>query len=415
MSKKGFVRTGDQALVREINLSVIMNQLRQHAPISRATLAENTGLNKTTVSSLVTELIEQQFVHEVGMNATGLGRPSVLLELNPSAGFIISAEIGVDFISCLSADFTAEILWQHKETTQPEAGQQAILDRFLALLDQAFDSGRACCEERLLGVAVGAPGLVDYQTGTLLFAPNLRWQDVPLRDIVSQKFDVPIFVDNEANMAALAEYYTGAAQGFEEVLYISSGVGLGGAIVQQGQLYRGTTGLAGEFGHMTVDSNGAVCNCGNQGCWETLVSQSTLSRYVLEGRKAASGDGRLRGDNDAHDPISVEVIVKAARSNDRIALDALRRVGRDLGIGIALLVNALNPDLVVFGGILSLASDFLLPIVETELEQRALRWTRAATKVVRANYGSDACVMGGIAAVHQMMFSQPTRMLSAAA
>ncbi len=412
MSKRGRVRTGDQSLVREINLSVIMNQLRQNAPISRAALAEITGLNKTTVSSLVTELIEQHFIHEIGITSSGMGRPSVLLEMSPDAGYILAAEIGVDFISMISTDFSAKIIWQHHETTQPTQGQQAILDRLLALFDEAIAASRECCEDRLLGVALGVPGLVDYDNGMLLFAPNLHWENVILRDVLMAKLNVPIVIDNEANMAAFGEYYLGAAKGHEEVLYISAGVGLGGAIVKQGQLYRGITGFAGEFGHMTMNPDGRVCNCGNQGCWETLVSQSILFEYIQNSGERGATSPLFEQNHDGQVPsLSVPIIVEAAQSGDEVALEALNRIGRDLGIGIGLLVNVLNPDLIVFGGILSLASEFLLPAVELELDRRALRWNRAATRVVRAHHGQDACLIGGMAVVHQMLINQPTKLL----
>jgi len=411
MPKRGRVRTGDQSLVREINLSVIMNQLRQHAPISRAALAEMTGLNKTTVSSLVTELIEQDFVHEIGIDTSGVGRPSVLLELAPTAGYIIAAEIGVDFISVNSTDFSGKAIWQCKQNTQPEQGQQAILDRLLALFDEAIMVSGSCCQDRLLGVALGVPGLVDQERGTLLFAPNLHWENVRLREMLAAKLDALIVVDNEANLAAFAEYYLGAAQGHDEVLYISAGVGLGGAIVKQGHLYRGITGFAGEVGHMTMNPDGLVCNCGNRGCWETLVSQLALFRHIQTAAEAGATSPLLEQVRHGQLPLSVPLIVEAAKAGDSVARDALSRLGRDLGIGIALLVNVLNPDLVVFGGILSLASDFLLPVVELELERRALRWTKAATRVVRAYHGSDACVIGGMAVVHQTLLNQPTQLL----
>ncbi len=291
-------RTGDQALVREINLSVIMNCLRQHAPISRAALAEMTGLNKTTVSSLVKELIDHQFVHEVGLDSAHVGRPSMLLELNPRAGFIVSGEIGVDYISVIRANFAAEIVWRHQEGIRQSLGQQGIINRVLDLLHQSIESGDGA-RGNLLGLALGVPGLVDLDSGKLLFAPNLKWEDVPLRDILSREFGTPVFVDNEANMAALGEHFFGVAQGYNEVLYISVGVGLGGGIVQGGRLLRGASGFAGEFGHMTVEVNGEPCNCGNRGCWETLVSQSALFRRIrraVEGGQSSVLENMVKGD-----------------------------------------------------------------------------------------------------------------------
>jgi len=399
-------RTGDQALVREINLSVIMNQLRTNAPISRASLAETTGLNKTTVSSLVSELIKHEFVQEVGLTSSSTGRPAVLLKLNPAVGFIISCEIGVDFILIICTNFAPEIIWRHEEHIDPNLGQHAILDRALTLLHRAYEVGQPACGS-LLGMAVGVPGLVDQTSGELLFAPNLGWKELPIRAILQDSFNAPLFVDNEANIAALGEQFFGAAQGYEEVLYISAGVGLGGGIVHNGRVFNGVTGFSAEFGHMTMVPDGEVCKCGNRGCWETLVSQKVLFQYIWNciNRGEPSKISEMTGGR--RDSLTIPIIIDAARSEDKVALDGLNYIGRHLGIGIASLMNALNPELVVFGGILSLAGDFLLPAIKKEVEQRALKWNRDAAQLVLARHGFDACVMGGVAKVYQSILAQP--------
>jgi glucokinase-like ROK family protein len=404
MAGQAGLRTGDQALVREINLAVIMDKLREQAPLSRAALAEMTGLNKTTVSSLVTELIEKQFVHEVGYQTSGIGRPAMLIELNPGAGFIVGVEIGVDFLSVLCTDFAAEVIGTHIEDVHRGAGQQAVIDRVIALLDRMITEQQVS-HGRPLGIAVGVPGLVDSTSGTLLFAPNLKWRDVPLSAILRGQFPhIPLLVDNEANFAALGESYFGVAKGYSEVLYISAGMGLGGAIVRNDVLIKGKDGYAGEFGHMTIEPEGSLCNCGNWGCWETLVSQRALFQRVEQA--LASGAGSLLT-ADAAAPLTVKMLVEAAAQGDRVALEALEDTGQYLGIGIASLVNALNPDLVVFGGILSTAFDYLESAMQRALQQRALAWSREGVKVVRARHGFNACVMGGVAAVYQTVMAHP--------
>jgi glucokinase-like ROK family protein len=414
MSQRSHYRTGDQALIRQINLSAILQHLRESAPISRAALAQITGLNKTTVSSLVRELIEDQFVREVGLESGAVGRRAMLLRLNPAAGCIVSGEIGVDFISAIAADFAAKVVWRDQTKIDPAMGQDAIAEQSAALLQQAVDQGLSSCRV-LLGVAVGVPGLVDQATGMLLFAPNLGWKDVPVRTILQQKFDAPVFVDNEANLAALGEHYFGAAQGYQEVLYISAGVGLGGGVVHDGQVCRGVTGMAGELGHMTMDPDGELCNCGNRGCWETLVSQRALFRRVRRAIGAGHASQLTQAVNGDLDRLTVPLVADAARAGDAVALEALDAVGHSLGIGIASLVNALNPELVVFGGILGLAWQFLRPVVTEEMQRRALRWNREATQVVLAQHGFDACVMGGLALVLQDILREPRRLPNAVA
>lgn len=386
-----------------MNLAVIMHHLRESAPVSRAALAEMTGLNKTTVSSLVQELIRQRFVEEYGFNSAGAGRPAVLLRLNPAAGCIIAAEVGVGFILVIRTNFAAEVVWHYKENISQAMGQEAIVERLLALLSLALSAG---CET-MLGLAVGVPGLVDESSSALLFAPNLGWRDVPLGALLRARFSAPVFVDNEANLAALGEHYFGAAKGRDEVVYISAGVGLGGGILRDGRLCRGSTGFSGEFGHMTVEPQGELCNCGNRGCWETVASQSALFRLI---RKAiATGQpSRLTDMAGGNlDRLTMPMVVEAAQAGDAVVLEALNQVGHHLGIGIASLVNALNPELVVLGGPLSLAARFLQPIIESEVAKRALRWNASCVQIVPARHGSDACVMGGVAAVLQSVLAQP--------
>jgi glucokinase-like ROK family protein len=403
-------RTGDQTLVRQINLAVIMHHLRENAPISRAALAEITGLNKTTVSSLVRELIDRQYVREVGFekpdSSRGAGRLAMLLSLNPKAGYIVSLEIGVDYLMAVCTNFAPETIWQFKEEIDPDMGQQVIFDRLLALLYQGLNAGSEY-SQNLLGVAVGVPGLVDQTNGTLLFAPNLRWENVPLRAKLQGLVEAPLIVDNEANLAALGEHYFGSARGFNEVLYLSAGVGLGGGLVHDGQVFSGITGFGSEFGHMTMDPDGEICNCGNRGCWETQVSQRALFRYLR--RSAGQGNETLLTEMTGGNlgALTVPMVVEAAQLSDRLALEAFEVLGHHMGIGIASLVNALNPELVVFGGILSLASDFVLPVIEKEIQRRALRWNRDAINVVVASHGQEACVMGGVARVFQEVLVEP--------
>lgn len=400
------MRTADYSLMREMNIALILECLRRDSDLSRADLANITGLNKTTVSSLVRELLEAHFVRETGLAAGAKGRPSVKLELNPEAGCILAAEIGVDFVSVILTDFSAQVLWRQKISTSDLDGQSEILSWTMSILQAA--SGHAQRDyPAVLGLGLGVPGLVDASTGTLLFAPNLRWTDVPLRQMLESKFQCPVYVDNEANMAALGESYFGAARGSDFVLYVSSGVGLGGGIVVNRRILAGTAGFAGEVGHMTIDPNGPVCNCGNRGCWETYVSQWAVFRRVREAVEGGQVSTLREATGGDFDRLTIPMVVEAAAQGDAVACAALDETGRYLGIGLANLINALNPQRVVFGGILTLAHEFLMPVIETVIRERALRWSRETAELVIATHGSDACVMGGIATVYHNVLSEP--------
>jgi predicted NBD/HSP70 family sugar kinase len=221
---------------------------------------------------------------------------------------------------------------------------------------------------------------------------------------LQQQFpSTPIYVDNEANMAALGEHFFGAAQGFNNILYLSIGVGLGGALVQDGQIQRGSTGFAGEFGHMTVDPAGELCACGNRGCWETLVGQFALFRLVKQ-QIPTSSASPLAHDQDH---LSLTRIIEAVQAGDSAAHAITITIGQRLGMGIASLVNVVNPDLVLIGGLVSILSDLLIPAIAAEVNRRSVKWSAHATKHAAAHYGFDACVMGGVAVVYQTILTQP--------
>lgn len=409
-------RTGDQALIREINLSIILNALRDHPPLSRAALAVATGLNKTTVSSLVQQLIDAGFVTETGVGKNITGRPGILLQLNPLAGGIIGVEMGVDFISVVLTDFAARVIWRHQERTDRREEQAAILDRVLATIETAV--GQAGMHSLpILGLAFGVPGLVDVESGTLLYAPNLHWENVPLREMLQARFTFPVFVENEASIAAFGETFFGVARGSRNVLYVSAGVGIGGGLVLDGRIYPGGAGFAGEVGHMTIEPNGLPCECGNRGCWETVASQSAVFRRVHEQIAAGTLSSLARFKNGKREHLTLPIVIGAAEEGDVLARQTLYETGKYLGIGLANLVNALNPEMVVFGGILCLAKEFLLPVIQQTISERALRWSSRATQIVVAAYSSDACVMGAVAMVYDQMLRQPfqtKRMLDSA-
>jgi glucokinase-like ROK family protein len=400
-------RTGDQALIREINLSIILNALHDQAPRSRAALAALTGLNKTTVSSLVRQLIAAGFIRELGTGKPeDTGRPGILLQLDPAAGRIIGAEIGVDFIAVRVTDFAIHDLW-HDQVPLGRATDQARALQQLCTLIRAALAATAAPGRITLGLGLGVPGLVDVGSGTLLFAPNLGWRDVPLRAYLEAAFDFPVVVDNEANLATLGESAFGVARGAASVLYVSAGVGLGGGIVLDGQVLPGATGFAGEVGHMTLLPDGLPCACGNRGCWETVVSQEAVFRRVRAAVAAGHASTLQRATGDDLTILTIPLVVQAAAGGDAVARAALDETAIYLGIGLANLINALNPEIVVFGGILSLAWLWMQPTIERIIAQRALSWAARATRLLVAAHGVDACVMGGIATVYRRILSRP--------
>ena len=407
MSVRSRYQAGDQSMLRQMNLSAIMNHIRVDSPISRTLLADTTGLNKATVTNLVNELIDARLIREIGLENGALGRPSMLLSINPQAGYIVSAEIGVNFLTVIAVDFALNEITRIDEELDQDTSVDQVWNLLRLSILKVIDACRQGEYGSLFGVALGVPGLVDYQTGTLLFAPNLGWRDIPLKNKLQEFIEVPVLVDNEANLAALGEFYFGAGYQHNDVLYLSAGVGLGGGIIRDGHLFRGEGGMAGEFGHITMDPEGELCGCGNRGCWETQVSLKALNRLVARSLQESVDSILLQQINGDSSKLDISLIVRAAKNGDRLAADSLNAIGRTLGIGIASCINSLNPGVVVFGGYMSQAWEFLEPAILKELDSRALYWSRKNTRVVLARHGKNACVMGGAAAVHQAVLANP--------
>ncbi len=402
----------DHGVMRDMNLALLLHSLHSRAPLSRAELAAQTGLNKATVTSLVRELLSQGWITELGVstNTAEVGRPGINLALNAQAGYFIGGEINVDFLSVVITNFAVDIVSRRHESTSRLNGQEAILERFVFLLKESVEQVERTGQP-LFGIGAGVPGLVDGSSGRVLFAPNLGWRDVPLGEVLAHELGRPVVVSNEANLAALGESYFGAGRGSDWMLYVSFGVGIGGGIVSNGRLMEGATGFAGEVGHMILQRDGTLCNCGARGCWETLAGQYALfgriEKAIREGEK--SNLQEHAGIDLAR--LTMPLIVEAARAGDMAALRALYETGRWMGLGIANLLNVLNPQRVIIGGPMSAAHEFLLPVIRETIVQNAWQWVQDEADVVTAVHQADAAVVGAVASVYRRVLDQPRQWL----
>lgn len=401
-------KKADQAWVRRMNRAVILDVFRTHTTLSRARLAIETGLNPSTVSNIIGELIQENLIRETDLLQSRAGRPGRLLEINPAGGCALGIEINVNTIAVLVTDFAANVLWRQRLVSTPEAGQDGIMMQVLALAQQAVEFVRER-KTRLLGIGVGVSGLVDVPSGMLRLAPNLHWENVPIRDILACQFDCPIYVDNDANAAALGEYYFGAARNIKDFIYLSADVGMGCGIVMGGKIYRGIFGYAGEAGHMTLDLHGDLCACGKHGCWETFVGpravEQRVRRSINAGARSILGE-MVKGNLEN---INIDIVIQAAQMGDETAIDALDEVGFYLGVGVANLVNLLNIEVIVLGGELSKASSFFLKNVERTAFANTLVPGREHLKILPSAH-KDSCMMGAIAVVLDDILREPALM-----
>jgi predicted NBD/HSP70 family sugar kinase len=393
----------NQRAVRRHNLGVVLRHLSDHGPRSRATIALETGLNKTTVSSLVTELIGLGLVVERGLEQRGtVGRPGQVVELSGDGVVALGLEINVDYLAVRALDLTGAE--RHRgldveDNRRLPVGK--VLDRLAAQAKAALDAVQAE-GLRPVGATVALPGLVDAANGALLVAPNLSWNEVPVVDELRERLGGPAFplaADNEANLAALAELWEGTARGFTDVLYVSGEIGIGAGIILGGELFRGAQGFGGEFGHMTIEPGGRPCACGSRGCLETVAGLEAL----LELAGLDPSDARTT--TGSGEPVAA--LATRARAGDEHALAALREAGRWLGIAIASAANLLNFQAVVLGGFFGQLSTWLAAPIARELEVHVLASEWAVPRLLPSTLGPEAAVRGAAAQSLRRVLADP--------
>ncbi len=400
--------TADQAFVREQNLSLVLRLIYNEAPVSRAQLAAETGLNKSTISSLVEALLRLGLIHETGVNSVGAGRPATLLEINPQAGGIVGVELGVDFVAVALTDFLGKILWRKKANADPD--YETTLNQTFELVQEAIIASRDLCLP-LLGLGLATPGTVDLNEGVLIFAPNLHWHDVPLRKLFSDRMHLKTFVENDANAAAVSEHLFGVARQNSDFIFVFAGVGIGGGFFLNGELYRGKNGYAGEIGHspIMVEPIQAPCHCGNRGCWETYANQYSIIQRIQARLdvKRSSIIPRLMAEQNA--PLSIPLIKQAADAGDAEAIGSFAEAGLALGQGLATIINFLNPEKIILGGPLNIAAAYILPSVNEAVKRHCLPEIGQKVHVELSGFGSDASLIGAVSIVVDDVMSHPTQ------
>ena len=393
----------DQASVRRSNLGLVLRHLRA-GPRSRARIAQETGLNKATVSSLVTELVARGLVVEQGVDRAGaVGRPGVLVELAGGRACGIGVGLDVDFLVCLVLDLQGEVLLDRREALDvPALGPGRTLDAIARLVAGAVEEVTAHGATPV-GLAVAVPGLVDSVAGVATLAPNLDWHGVPVVEGLRARLEdaLPIRVENDANLGAIAEWAMGADAGATDLVCVTGEAGVGGGVVVAGQLLRGASGFSGEVGHVPIGDPDATCGCGRRGCWETTVGLGALLRH------AADPDDPVRDPTRDLATRLAEVERRACAGDER-TLEALHRVGVSLGAGVALLVNVFNPQAVVLGGYFAVLGRFLMEALTAEVRDRVLAPDAAAARISLSRLGFTGPVRGGAHVVLEAVFADPT-------
>ncbi|MCU1607205.1 MAG: sugar kinase [Modestobacter sp.] len=387
-------------------LVTVLDLVRGGRARSRPELARLSGLGRGAVTQRVAQLLDSGLLVESDLGRSTGGRPPRELSVWAEAGLVLVAPLGATHIAAGVTDLTGRLLASVVEPADIAAGPEKTLARVEELFDDllAHDS---VPRAPVYGIGVGLPGPVEFATGTVVNPPIMPgWDGYQVRNRLSERFAVPVWVDNDVNLSALGELRMGAAQGEQVVIYVKIGTGIGAGLVSDGRLHRGADGAAGDIGHVTVDAaSGIVCRCGNVGCLEALAGGAALARDGAEA--AAEGRSRyLEGVLADGRSIDAAEVALAAQHGDAVSVELLNRSGRLVGETLATLVNFFNPSLILLGGGLALAGDLLLASVRETVYRRSLPLATRDLRIVRSTLTPDPALPGAAHMVLDELFSR---------
>ena len=381
------LQTGSLESLREHNRLAVIESLMQRGTASRAEIARLTGLSRTTVSSIVSDLQATGVVAErhddPGSQAASQGgRPPILLTLDPSAGAIVGIDFAHDEIRMVAADLSFRVLAEARRRFDVDHDGRGAIEAAERLVREALSENGIAFESVVgIGMALSAP--IERATGAL-GAPAILpgWSDLHPASAMSERLGMNVHVDNDANLGALAEARFGAGRGVADLVFVMLASGVGAGLMVEGRIYRGAGGTAGEIGHTIVDENGAICHCGNRGCLETQAATPAL----LELMRATRGDD-----------FTLAELIAGARDGDTACRRVLADAGRHVGVAVANLVSLINPKRVIIGGELAAAGDVLMRPLQEAVERFAIPAAAREVEVRTGELGDRAEVLGALA------------------
>jgi glucokinase-like ROK family protein len=380
---------------RELN---ILKLIHSGSNNSRLELAKQAGLSPSSITAIVQRLIKKGLVLESKPAESALGRKPVPLQIRRDAAYLVGVDLGSFYLRIVITDINGEIVYKLQTRTEMKTGRERVLEKTFLCIHQAIRESKLP-PKSIKGIGIAHSGVIDSEAGVVLSYPRpgqmTDWKNAPLRESFQHEFHLPCLLEDSVRTTTIAEKYFGMGRELDSFIYIDVGMGIGAGIVLDGKIYRGAGGRAGEFGHITVNENGPLCSCGNTGCLETMASCGAIIQNVRAAIEKGI-DSKIRelagGDLDQ---ISIELIAQAAAHDDSLAFRVLQQGASYIGIGLANLVNLLNPSVMIFGGALfrevpQLLSDPLRRIIK----HRSLEQSANEVQLKVSTLGSEACALG---------------------
>lgn len=382
---------GNRDLIRSINRSILLNAIKSQGEVSRAALAQMSGLSPATVTGITGQLIHEGLVFEKTTGDSTGGRPPIMLALNPRGGFVIGIKLMENQAVGALTDLNAAILAKDA-IDLADTRLQSGVDALVTLVNLLVRSS-SIRRKQLMGVGIGLAGVVDSRHGILRQNPFFGWQNIPLRDLLEARMKVPVYIDNDVNTLTLSEKWLHPGRPEDHFIVITVGRGIGMGIVINGQIYRGKGGGAGEFGHVVVDPDGPMCDCGKRGCLESLVSDRAL---VAEARRLVSPD-----------VMDLDDLVRRAANGNVAAIEVLKRAGSLLGQQVANLVNLFDPKLVIISGEGIRMGETFFSAMRSAIQEYVMPGLAEDTEIRVNSWGNDIWALGAASLVIAEIFNSP--------
>ncbi len=398
---------GSFQYMKALNRSIILNQIRQEEPISRAELAKKTSLTPPTVSNIVKELIESGFVLESKQGQSSGGRKPTMLVINSKNFYVIGLDVGPKYLRVVLTDLNGTVMNSFKKLIPSSLSNEDLLTFLIQAIREVMDHYKNELS-KIIGIGIGMHGIVDVDQGLSLYAPTLRLQNVPIKSSLEKEFTIPVKVENDARVLALGESWFYNDTGHKNMITINVGRGIGAGIVINGNPFYGNNFIAGEVGHMIIDSDGIQCSCGNYGCLQTLATGPAMANKAI--KEISNGRSSLLQKmtlNNSHN-ITGKLIYEAAIKGDELSKEVLKGAGIALGIGLTNIIHILNPERIVIGGGVSNAGDFVLGSVKETIAKRALTMAAKKTDIVISKSGEYGTAVGAVALIINENFSSDT-------
>ena len=362
--------------------------------ISRVELADELALTRAAVTPIVKDLMDDGIIREAERRSSTNGRPPVILEINPDRGIVAGIDMGATHMTIIVANHAAQVLSEKEISLDISAGPKICIEQADAVLKEVLAKINANISD-LDAIGVGVPGPIVAEAGMVLAPPIMPgWDQFPIRDTLQKRWNCPISLSNDAELGALGEWAAGAGRGVLNLAYIKVGTGIGAGILINGQIYRGAGGSAGEIGHITIDENGPMCTCGNQGCLEAIASGPAIARQAREAVEA--GKRTELANIQPQNNITVRNVIELARKGDLISQQILFKAGSQVGIAVAGLVNLFNPNMIVIGGGVPYIGDLFLGPVREAVQKRSTRAAAQIVEISTALLGKHSVSMGAV-------------------